>query len=539
VDIKKLLRYSFWVGPILLGISAIGWQKPIDFPIQMPLFFRIIGVIGGLWMAFSFLIPSKKTNFWVTVIIGLSGIDIATICAIGLEAVRAQLLYSTATLQAIYVFYILLKTVISKTESKVRATKRQINRQLRKILPSWLLWLSSISKNFLGFFVVCLISSIMWAVMVTTPENVLHIVRYIPITFLGSGFGIITTIPIMILADGTILQFKKTKAPAKKHLIENAILLLLYGLILSIILYAVGGWLFVTIYLFILILVCYCWYRFLLGLLQKAAKSDYHECIQKILTQENVNTLKALDQRIYFPTVSCKNEGIEFQNIQGNKLYPWPKIKYIHLNEGSAKSLWLHIEDEKGNSSKGRLPVRKVKKEVEKIWTLWSENADVKCNKFEYPGWKITSDKQNDLLEGIILSACGLIGTPLIIQFLISQDQSFLHTLSGLAIISLISIFGIGFAVSGIQTLLSRKRKRLAQISVNESNCIITYDDDSREIKQFNQIQTYDLGIHADGAWIKFKDKTKLKNLDKLSYWPLLRDFLLQELHVENPVKLF
>lgn len=76
--------------------------------------------------------------------------------------------------------------------------------------------------------------------------------------------------------------------------------------------------------------------------------------------------------------------------------------------------------------------------------------------------------------------------------------------------------------------LLNRRRKCLLSLKVNEDRLVWKDEFGRSETKSLSDVKSFEL--NKIKGYLEFSDGTKLRDLEKLRYWPLLREYLLSKL---------
>jgi hypothetical protein len=108
-----------------------------------------------------------------------------------------------------------------------------------------------------------------------------------------------------------------------------------------------------------------------------------------------------------------------------------------------------------------------------------------------------------------------------------AEFRSFFALIAGL----LLGFYALFF---GIHNLFERLRKKLIEISLLEDGLQVVYDNGTTANLDIKSIRKYRLENPRNMATLIFEDGTKLVNLDQLSHWVILREYLLSKLEPED-----
>ena len=231
-------------------------------------------------------------------------------------------------------------------------------------------------------------------------------------------------------------------------------------------------------------------------------------------------------------TITVSDNGLAFNRRKKSFFYPWEKITNIFPWR---KFNVLTVIDKDGNTLSGFVTSHKVHgnvwRNMDYISKTWEKyiRLDIENAKFKYPQW---CRKRDDVLtlENVFL---GLVGGPVIIAMAcgaLFENGWELSIFEDWAIIFAF-LFGLYGLIFGYFNLIERKRKKIRNVAVDENNLYITYDDNCT--KEFNLTSVYKHNLtkgRYKGKIIFYDGKKKLYHLERLSYWPILRKYLLSKL---------
>jgi hypothetical protein len=216
-------------------------------------------------------------------------------------------------------------------------------------------------------------------------------------------------------------------------------------------------------------------------------------------------------------------EGLVFRDTSDRRVYKWQNIRHIyHLDRYND----LKVIDKEGQTSVGRVlsdeNFSNIPEKIKCIWEMWRNRITdaEKINTFKYPD--LSSQKDAISVSSILLGGSFFRGFLIFFLLLGIIDPRVLI----LALILLLCQLW-----SAVPNLIELRRVKVKVICFYEGGLDLIYDDN--RIKTFNisNIEEYNLEEPRKAVMIVFSDGTKLKNLDRFSYWVVLREHLLSKLH--------
>jgi len=235
----------------------------------------------------------------------------------------------------------------------------------------------------------------------------------------------------------------------------------------------------------------------------------------------------------YREIIDISEEGIIFKVIRRKTLYEWEKI--IHIFRWTRFNM-LTVVDDEGNVSTGNVfpdkSFRKASEKVKYIWNVWRNRIiDARqINSFEYSQWCRQKELQLTLQNFILGFGVGLCFMGLGIYIFLTEDwrnwkefESYFAPVGGI----LFGLFALWF---GIYNLLKRIRKKITTMSFDADDIQVLYDNGSVDIFNIRNIKKYLLENPRNIGTLIFENGTKLQHLDRMSYWPVLRERLLSRL---------
>jgi len=230
--------------------------------------------------------------------------------------------------------------------------------------------------------------------------------------------------------------------------------------------------------------------------------------------------------------INITDDGLMYRTTKSSTFYPWEKITNIFTWR---KFNVLTIIDENLNISSGFIFAdRKHGRPLEKIDYIsktWEEK--IKQNQknvyFEYPDW--CSEKERQLyLENIFW---GLAGGALIIAVgfaaFVEEGSGPFSIKDDWPIIAgfLVGSYGL---VLGLANLIERRHKKISEILPGENHLDVIYEDGSQKRFDLESVRKHNLMKRRYKGTIVFEGGLKLEHLERISYWPILREYLLSRL---------
>ncbi len=242
---------------------------------------------------------------------------------------------------------------------------------------------------------------------------------------------------------------------------------------------------------------------------------------------------------IYIPRVSggvkgvlnIFPEGLQYIGPAKRYLFKWSKISNIfpwrHFNVLTVIDDTEIIEgrvfgDRKhGNSWK----------KMDYIFKIWGEKIEESMEEvyFKYPSWcrekEVIFRREN---------VCWGFGGGLVILIMVlaaMRSENWWPLQFGddwpIAMAFLFAIYG--FILGGVNWI-KLKQKNISQIEIGDSGLNVIYEDGNEKQFYFTQVKKYYLGKRRYKGKMIFEDSSELEHLERLSYWPVLRERLLSRL---------
>ncbi len=543
---KEILHcWVFWAGPMLIVITIFGWQKPItDLPPQMPVLFRIIGITGGLLMCIGCFLRFGGRNTIDQIAYlgaGIFGIGIAGWFWLGFTQRRAPVFCAVGISQAAWMSSLLCWNLISEIPRDRRAIRRQISAELKKIFPARDLYLAAVSAWACGLCGLACVTLFVWLILVTNAATYFTQTRPLTRAAIWCLLATSAWVPFALLTNLTKAAFVKKPNPRRGDLRAFALGCGFVGILICLLAAGHGGdkagWVIGSATCPLWAGICWLWYKHSLKIAGKAKESDYHKRIRGIAADESEASFDALGSRAFVSEVVTTDEGLKVANVAAQALYRWEDIKYIQLYHNGNSAAVVNKQQRFGI---GQLSVseglKNQSEQMEHIWAKWLDKIERRedIREFEYPTWSQQRDAQELRSGGVKMVICGIVICGIgFLPFAENKDGE------GSVLAARVIFFLLGLLVLGLAGYFFRasRKKKLHSLRVRERQMTIYYDDGSTACYDTEDIREYRYGAYSQGVEITFKDGTRLKNLDRVSYWPVLRE-RLQTCLQQRPAKL-
>ena len=229
-------------------------------------------------------------------------------------------------------------------------------------------------------------------------------------------------------------------------------------------------------------------------------------------------------------TVSISEDGLTFSNSKDSRLCKWENITNIF-------NWWdldrLIVIDEMGSILRGNLPLhasfQSPQEQINYIWCRWADSIPSKdtITSFDYPLWPRKQENYlalENAVEGIL---CGLLAWGLFTGMMIREPIESRGDWALLVSLSVIGLLCFGWS---FHNLKKRIRRKLEKVSVKGNIMEVAYDGGL--VRSFNipSIKDFKLNDPGNIGKIVLEDNTRLQNIERVSYWPVLREYLLSKL---------
>lgn len=204
-------------------------------------------------------------------------------------------------------------------------------------------------------------------------------------------------------------------------------------------------------------------------------------------------------------------------------IFPWRRFNAMTVigQNNKVATGWVMGDREHGNSWK----------KMDYIYRTWEERLKQTGMRgyFEYPPW--CKEKENQLhLQNIIWGIGGGLLINLMV-FVALQENGWrvLNLKEDWPIIAAL-VFGIYALIFGVNSVIARNRKSAVEATLEEDVLEVIFEDGM--IKQCNlaNVRKHNLSKHYYKGMVISKDGLKFEHLERLSYWPILRELLLEKL---------
>lgn len=226
---------------------------------------------------------------------------------------------------------------------------------------------------------------------------------------------------------------------------------------------------------------------------------------------------------VYENLIFVYDKGLAFRDTDNETiLLEWKNIKHIY-NLGRYNNLM--VIDKKDQPFGGRvLPDNHFSNASEKIkciWETWRRKIPdaEQIKRFRYPD--ISSEKNEATISSILFGGPLFRFTFLLFLLLSIIDISILY----IAIFVLLC-----HLFTAIPNLINLQKPKAIEVYFSQDIFNVVYDDKSVKNLYINNISKYNLDDPHKVGTIIFRNGTKLQNLDRVSYWPLLQEQLLSKL---------
>lgn len=531
----------------MLLASCYGWMWPSEFAyddIINPVLrtaCQIVGLIcslllGPWWMLVFFHLI---WNIWERASFGMLGICLAGYILIGMGQEKLYVYYGCGGLQFIWLISVMWYQSCNKTIVSQKDLEGHLYKEMVSLFNHWYVTFLRWLKQTRGFCFFIFLTSFGWFVATISFVEYSSVHVYMKTgTLVSLGlFAILFPWVSLFSETSSVLISKSVSQGVKSVAISSCFMgFCIYYLILNYLVVVPGyakkddtiSWPFglaILGVLIFLIVVYRCWYKYALQLEEKIASSESYELIRKNCVDYQ-NALRDIRYPRYNKEVTSTLQGLIFRDIHSEKLYRWEEIKnitFVSLNIVS-------VIDQEGNKSEGRMPSEKKIKPKEKIEAIWNQWADhiagkEEIRKFEYPPDEQKKDEKNALAEAWFTIAYG-VGLPIMI-ILVREIEI------GICIPAFSLLLSLTFVIWGVLRL-KRGPKILSSISIDQDVIFVQYT--SGEIQECRKSDITDSTFKCDrtGVSITFKGLPALKYIERVNYFPVLKEKLLEIVEAGN-----
>lgn len=228
-------------------------------------------------------------------------------------------------------------------------------------------------------------------------------------------------------------------------------------------------------------------------------------------------------------TVTVSKEGLTFEKPKSKRSYKWEEITNIF---NWLRASVLCIIDIHGNVNCGNIgpsSFRTYEEDIMYIWQEWFKNTPSKdkITSFKYPHWCLKKEKGlaiRNTFEGI---CGGIVGWGLGILCL---ALNIIDSLKAWVLLVFVGIAGLLFFIWSLVNFKKYMEKIFHHISVAANTINVIYEDGTTCSYNIPSVRKVKLQNPANIGTIIFENGTKIKHLDRVSYWPILREYLLSKL---------
>ena len=243
---------------------------------------------------------------------------------------------------------------------------------------------------------------------------------------------------------------------------------------------------------------------------------------------------------IYIPDVSggvkglfnIVPEGLEYVSPAKRYVFKWSKISNIFPWK---KPNALTVIDVNGEASTGIVFGDRKHgnswKKMDYIFQQWGQGLKKSStySVFEYPNWVEENEAKSRMYNLFWSIGGGLIIILMCVAALRENNWSISNIKDDWPIIFAF-LFGLCGLYSGFTIILNRKKIKWKEILVDEHGVTVIYNNGTNATLDLFRVKKHNLSKHRYKGTIVFQDGTKLINLERASYWPVLREYLLSRL---------
>ena len=530
-----------WIVPVLLLASCYGWiwppgwaQEELINPV-LRIACQIVGLIcslllGPWWMlVFSHVI----WNFWFRSSFGIFGICLASYILIGMGQENLYVYYGCGGLQFIWLISIIWYQSWNNILISQKDLKSHLYEEMALLFGHWYVMLLSWLKQVCGFCFFSFLASFGWLVVTISFVDYSSVQTYLKTgTLISLGlFAILLPWVHMFSAIARVLISKSVDQKVKGAALNCCFMgFMVYYFVFHYLLIVLSyikkddtiSWPYGLAILGILVfwaVVSRYWYKYALQLEEKIASSESVELIRKNCVDYQ-NALRDIRYPRYNKEVTSTLQGLIFRDIHSEKLYRWEEIKNITFDSLNIVS----VIDQEDNKSEGKMPPEikiKMNSRIEAIWNQWADHISGKeeIRKFEYSLDEQTKEEKNALAEAWFAIAGG-VGFP--IMLILSREREL-----GIIIPTFILLFSLTSLIYGVFRL-KRGPKILSSISIEQDRILVQYTSGEIQECRKSDITDYTFKCDRTGVLITFKGLPALKNIERVSYFPVLKEKLLE-----------
>jgi hypothetical protein len=161
-----------------------------------------------------------------------------------------------------------------------------------------------------------------------------------------------------------------------------------------------------------------------------------------------------------------------------------------------------------------------------RLWEKWESHIKqhVSRDSFEYPNWI----RIKEIRRGCFISGFMMLGL-LIITLLFASSFNDMHKPVG-SLYALSILICANLVFFGCEVVKHISKKKLSEIHCSFESFKVTFTDGTMNDFSFDQIKHFNFDVATKYTFIHFTDGTHIHHLERVSYWPILREYLLSKL---------
>jgi hypothetical protein len=237
--------------------------------------------------------------------------------------------------------------------------------------------------------------------------------------------------------------------------------------------------------------------------------------------------------KTYGAIIHVAEKGVIFKRIRAERIYEWERI--THIFRWRRWNLLTVITAE-GTVATGNVypdeHFRKASEKITHIWDVWKgqivEGENIRT--FEYPAWCRDEEARLTLHNAFTGIGAGIILSFLLARLFLEDSWKNWTTFKD----ALMPVGGVLLAmyafIFGLKNLIEHFKNKPVELIIENSDIQVLYSSGDAATLKIGDIQKHELEDVRSLGVLVFKDGTKLKRLDRFSYWPILRDYLLSKL---------
>lgn len=238
--------------------------------------------------------------------------------------------------------------------------------------------------------------------------------------------------------------------------------------------------------------------------------------------------------------VYISEEGLIFRGLTDSHLHKWENITNIFL--------WptfnvLTVIDAHGKISSGKIhPDRTygcLDKKLTYIFEVWADSIRESewAVGFEYPEVFERMVSKRNFWDAVYSGGGGtlFLAFTIYVAARIDWENPEIENYLMISVGVLFGLFCIFAAFWGL--LVQPRKKKWTQIRATDSTLEVEYNDDTIREFDLRNVKKHTLRECNYIGKIKFTDGAKMKHLERVKYWPILREYLLSKLEPSEKTK--